>query len=424
MKIRLSTLSNADTLDKERCDIAIVYGRAPAQGRAEPLLTETLRPLCSPGLAQALRSPADLARKATLIHSVNALTWSDYLRRIGHPDIRPHNEIWLDRSTIAIDAAVAGLGVVLESELLAEQELRDGRLVAPFTGPGTGVRTDSYILVRSPGSRRGTQVATVRGVAARADRRRHDVKGLPMDQNLTNIDIDAALGEAKGALRRRPPGQPSASIRHALRSLPGGNTRTGIFFDPFPGGVGARRGRHVCDRRGRPLRHRFPGRGHRRHLRPQQPGHPRRHRRVNWPKAGTLGGHTAMEGQLADIIADRFPSIEKLRFCNSGSEAVTFAVQTARIVHRAPGRDRASQGCYHGGFLTFTAQTNPLNAPFETVIAPFNDIDATRALIDANADRLAVVIIEPMIGGGGCIPADRDFLADAARADGSITASC
>ena len=158
VKIRLSTLSHSDTLDKDRCDIAIVYGRAPAQGRAEPLLTETLRPLCSPALAAALHTPADLAR-ATLIHSVNALTWAEYLRRIGHGAIRPQNEIWLDRSTIAIDAAVAGQGVILESELLTEQELRDGRLVAPFAGSANEVRTESYFLIRPAGLRNGTQVA-------------------------------------------------------------------------------------------------------------------------------------------------------------------------------------------------------------------------------------------------------------------------
>ncbi len=161
IRVRLSTLSSHDSLDKERCDIAIVYGRpqaAPSQ--AQPLLTERLRPLCSPGLAASigLHSPEDLAR-ATLIHSVNALTWAEYLRRVGHGDIRPHNELWLDRSTMAIDAAVAGMGVVLESELLAEPELRDGRLIAPFDSRAFGVETESYFLVRPAGFRNGTQVA-------------------------------------------------------------------------------------------------------------------------------------------------------------------------------------------------------------------------------------------------------------------------
>jgi LysR family transcriptional regulator, glycine cleavage system transcriptional activator len=160
VRVRLSTLSSPDDLDRDRCDIAIVYGYRPAaQNHAEPLLVERLRPLCSPGLVASLglRVPADLAR-ATLIHSVNALTWADYLRRIGSGGVRPGNELWLDRSTIAIDAAVAGLGVVLESELLAEQELRDGRLVAPFDDQAFGVATESYFLVRPAGFRNGTQV--------------------------------------------------------------------------------------------------------------------------------------------------------------------------------------------------------------------------------------------------------------------------
>jgi LysR family glycine cleavage system transcriptional activator len=174
VRVRVSTLSGSDDVDRDRCDIAIVYGARPtglaktgqnptSQSRAKPLLVERLRPLCSPGLAASLnlRVPADLAR-ATLIHSVNAMTWADYLRRIGRSDVRPSQELWLDRSTIAIDAAVAGLGVVLESELLAEQELRDGRLVAPFDdhplGQTFGVETESYFLVRPPGARNSIQV--------------------------------------------------------------------------------------------------------------------------------------------------------------------------------------------------------------------------------------------------------------------------
>ncbi len=162
VKVRISTLSSQDQLDKDRCDIAIVYGYRPvARSHFAPLLTERLRPLCSPSLAASLdlQTPGDLAR-ATIIHSANALSWSEYLRRIGCGDVRPDHELWIDRSTIAIDAAVAGLGVILESELLTEQELRDGRLVVPFEGQGfTSVETESYFLVRPAGFRKGTHVA-------------------------------------------------------------------------------------------------------------------------------------------------------------------------------------------------------------------------------------------------------------------------
>jgi LysR family glycine cleavage system transcriptional activator len=70
---------------------------------------------------------------------------------------------WLDRSTIAIDAAVAGLGVVLESELPAEQELRNGRLIAPFDDHTFGAQTESYFVVRPPGSRNPTLVGKFEG---------------------------------------------------------------------------------------------------------------------------------------------------------------------------------------------------------------------------------------------------------------------
>lgn len=161
VRVRLSTLSTVADLEASRFDIAIVYGAVPAPWRAEPLLVERLRPLCSPGLAEAtaLRGPQDLVR-TTLIHSANALTWADYLRQVGAGGLQPANELWIDRSTMAIDAAVNGLGVVLESEILAAEELRDGRLVAPFGRDAYTVETASYFLLRAPGFRSGARSAS------------------------------------------------------------------------------------------------------------------------------------------------------------------------------------------------------------------------------------------------------------------------
>lgn len=160
IKVRLFTFLLSEGFENVRCDVAVTYGRPQgAHSHSEPLLTEVFRPLCSPKLASSLhlRAPADLSR-ATLIHSINALTWSEYFGRVGEPDVRPQNELWLNPSSLAIDAAVAGLGVILESELLAEQEIADGRLVAPFVGERFGVATESYFLVRPAGARNGTQV--------------------------------------------------------------------------------------------------------------------------------------------------------------------------------------------------------------------------------------------------------------------------
>jgi DNA-binding transcriptional LysR family regulator len=159
--VRLSTLSNHEELDTNRFDIAITYGRPSATNRViEPLLRERLRPLCSPALAANanLLEPADLA-KTTLIHSSNGLTWGEYLRHVGLSDFRARKELWLDRSIMAIEAAAKGLGVVLESEILASEELQDGRLVAPFSDPAFSVEVTSYYLVKPTGFKSGTQVA-------------------------------------------------------------------------------------------------------------------------------------------------------------------------------------------------------------------------------------------------------------------------
>jgi LysR family transcriptional regulator, glycine cleavage system transcriptional activator len=160
IRVRVSTLSSHEELNKDRCDVAIVFGRpSKSVGQVEPLLVERLRPLCSPLLVEqlGLRTPDDLSG-ATLIHSVNALSWAEYLRRIGRPELSHAHDLWLDRSTMAIEAAVAGMGVILESELLTQREVHDGRLVAPF-GESLMAESESYFLVRPAGFRNGTQVA-------------------------------------------------------------------------------------------------------------------------------------------------------------------------------------------------------------------------------------------------------------------------
>jgi glutamate-1-semialdehyde 2,1-aminomutase len=70
------------------------------------------------------------------------------------------------------------------------------------------------------------------------------------------------------------------------------------------------------------------------------------------------------------------------------------------------------EGAYHGGVLTyFYGADFPINAPFPVVMTKINDIEGTRALIRENADKLAAILIEPMMGSGGGIPATREYLA-------------
>ena len=144
-------------------DIAITYG-LPSTGQRHVEAAawwNSLRPLCSPALAAAIDPP----RRPANLRSSHAYSLGDALcrrcgfRQSGAASRQPSNELWLDRSTMAIEAAVDGLGVVLESEILAAEEIRDGRLVAPF-GEHTHTRsTTSYFLVRSPRFRGGPGIA-------------------------------------------------------------------------------------------------------------------------------------------------------------------------------------------------------------------------------------------------------------------------
>jgi hypothetical protein len=125
---------------------------------------ERLRLLCSPQLIERiqLREPSDLSR-ATLIHSSNALTWTDYLRNVVGSSIKARHELWFDRSTM--DAAVDGLGVILESEILAAEELETGTLVVPFDDPKFEV-----VLSRSfSGGKEPTPCPRVRNLVAHED---------------------------------------------------------------------------------------------------------------------------------------------------------------------------------------------------------------------------------------------------------------
>jgi glutamate-1-semialdehyde 2,1-aminomutase len=68
------------------------------------------------------------------------------------------------------------------------------------------------------------------------------------------------------------------------------------------------------------------------------------------------------------------------------------------------------RGGYHGGVLYFATGVAPWNAPYRFVVAPYNDLHGTTALIDEQADDVAAVLVEPMQGSGGCLPADAAFI--------------
>ncbi|PYH94327.1 PLP-dependent transferase [Aspergillus ellipticus CBS 707.79] len=117
----------------------------------------------------------------------------------------------------------------------------------------------------------------------------------------------------------------------------------------------------------------------------------------------TLGGANPKEGELARLLVDRFPSIDRLRFCNSGTEANMFALGVGTVF---TGRKKilVFDNGYHGGTLSFGAPPSALMLPHEFTIGAYND---TSAPIDAD---VGVILVEPLQTAGGMIPATRAFL--------------
>ncbi|MXX54289.1 MAG: aminotransferase class III-fold pyridoxal phosphate-dependent enzyme [Gemmatimonadetes bacterium] len=136
----------------------------------------------------------------------------------------------------------------------------------------------------------------------------------------------------------------------------------------------------------------------------------------------TLGGPTPNQQQFAELICERFPSVERVRFTNSGTEANLMAASLARAVTGCDGV-LVFDGGYHGGPLSFTGTDRRLNIPFPWIVCDFNDMESAPSLIRELGGELACVLVEPMLGGGGCIPGTHAFLAalrDATQRSGAL----
>jgi glutamate-1-semialdehyde 2,1-aminomutase len=222
----------------------------------------------------------------------------------------------------------------------------------------------------------------------------------------SNISLDEALRDAQEHFAAANP-RSRRRYQEALASMPGGNTRTVLHFAPFPLTITKGAGGRLWDLDGHAYTD-FLGEytaGLFGHSNPVVLAAVRE----ALDRGLSFGGPNENEARLAQILCQRFPSIELVRFCNSGTEANLMAIAVARA---ATGRSSilAFDGGYHGGMLAFANGGGPLNAPYPVVLAPYNDTESTLALIDEHSATLAGIIIEPMMGSGGAIPADVAFL--------------
>ena len=135
--IRLDGTSQPADFSRDLVDLEIRHGIGRWHGlHVEPLVEERFLPVCAPALAAAgsLR-PADLGQ-FRLIHSVKAqIQWTTWFEHLGLTPDQPQKRLYFDRSHMTVEAAVLGLGVALESNLMMGRELAEGRLVVPVADP-------------------------------------------------------------------------------------------------------------------------------------------------------------------------------------------------------------------------------------------------------------------------------------------------
>jgi glutamate-1-semialdehyde 2,1-aminomutase len=137
----------------------------------------------------------------------------------------------------------------------------------------------------------------------------------------------------------------------------------------------------------------------------------------------SFGAPTQLETRLAQQVSMLMPSIERIRFVSSGTEATMSAARVARAFTK---RDRIVkfEGCYHGhadaylvkagsGAMTLGVPTSPgvpAGAARDTLLASYNDLDSVEQLFDQNRGGIAAVIVEPIAGNMGVVPPREGFL--------------
>ena len=145
---------------------------------------------------------------------------------------------------------------------------------------------------------------------------------------------------------------------------------------------------------------------------------------IDQAKNGTsYGMPTALETEIAELAVDMVPNIDKIRFVNSGTEACMSAIRLARGYTKKEKIIKFA-GCYHGhsdsfliaagsGAVTFGTPNSPgvtQGTAKDTLLAKYNDLENVQALVAANKNEIAAIIIEPVAGNMGCIPPVDGFL--------------
>lgn len=231
-----------------------------------------------------------------------------------------------------------------------------------------------------------------------------------MSSIATSTEPEQLLARLAEAEARYVAANPESRRLHEQRAqyMPGGNTRTTIHQPPFPLTIVHGEGARLTDADGHEYVD-FLGEytaglyGHSNDVIASAI-------RSALADGFVLGAPNRHEAVLAEATCTRFPSIELVRFCNSGTEANLLALSLCRAV---TGRDGVLvfAGAYHGGILLFARGiSSPLNPPFQWIVCEYNNAAEATRLVEEHASQLAAVIVEPLQGAAGVIPGGESFL--------------
>ncbi|MBW1752469.1 MAG: aspartate aminotransferase family protein [Deltaproteobacteria bacterium] len=216
------------------------------------------------------------------------------------------------------------------------------------------------------------------------------------------------------AYQKRTP-QSREVIKNAARYVPDGDFRVSVWLEPYPTVMARGDGCHLYDVDGNDYLD-FSSNWTSMIL---GNNHPKIVEAITHqaPMGSAMAAPHPSAYEWAKMICDRIASVERVRFCTSGSEAVMFAIRAARAF---TGRDKIlkMEGNYHGSYDPMEMTTGwrklpwglPKSVEEDVLVTPFNDKEAAEKIIKENKDELAAVIVEGILGAAGMIPPEDDYL--------------
>jgi glutamate-1-semialdehyde 2,1-aminomutase len=205
-------------------------------------------------------------------------------------------------------------------------------------------------------------------------------------------------------LRRTPK---CAAIHEAAKKvMPGGNSRQAGYWTPYPLAVDKAKGAYIWDADGNQYMDLVNNYTAMVHGHAYPPIVEAAGRQVALGTGWSAGN--SMQNKLAEQLVDRLPSVDQIRFTNSGTEAGSLAFTIARKI---TGRQKLlmARFGYHGSLMEFECGSFGNEGP-NTLLATFNDLDDFKAVLDKHGDEIAAVFIEPVLGSGGVKASNTAFL--------------